>query len=1073
MNKQKTVVLCMMIFLCSLISLGSYGQATKEITGSVMDKNNQPVVGATVSTTVSGNFVGTVADMDGNFKLPVLVGSTIHVTSVGFQPYQEIVTADKNVYPVVLQEETTSLDEVVVVGYGTQKRSELTGAISSVKADEVKDFSSKSLAESISGLAAGVMVTKGEGSPGSSADIIIRGAGSLNGMNPLYIVDGVPQETGFNFNMRDVESIEILKDAGSAAIYGSRAAGGVILITTKHGKKGEKATINANMRYGVRDINTDIELLNTADWIRARDAFGNSNTLNVLGAESVDDLPDTDWMDVMFDTGTEQEYNISIASASEKTSFFLSASYLSEKGVYMDTQSDRFSFRNNLEYKFTDHITIGESIYGSSTKTNPSTSSSIYNHTIPFRTSPVSTVYDENGAFAKINVNAGSGPNFAALEDAFHVFNDNNYNLNAQAYLNINFFKGLDMKVTGAGDFNGFSRNTFTEFRDFGTVQVGPQQMNASAGTLQNLMFNSVLTYNTQLGNHSLKLMAGTESWKLDGYNLGVTAYNFSIPVAKSIALASAGPTKDAFDNLPIERRSSFFGRINYSYLSKYLLTANFRADASDRFVGKNRWGYFPSVNLGWRVSEENFLKSVTSAWLTNAKIRASWGLLGNDMSVPQFMYQSTWSGTGISHSFDNTSIQKSGYWLAVFGNEDLKWEEINQIDIGLDLNFLKDRLSITYDYYNRQTRDMLYRGDLPLSAGMSYYFSSDDPANTVPVYFNAGLVENQGHEISIGWTDRKRNLKYSVSTNASFNSNLVKQIGAAPGAAPIDEGLDNTWNLITRTQDGHPMSMFYGYRVLGIFQNADQVNQYNQRALEAWRAQNPNHTSFDPVSGQPLNLDHQPIGIYYQKQQTGVGDLIFDDNGQGRVTPLSRQFIGNPWPKMTFGVNINLEYKNFDLSAVFQGALGFDIMNLVKPYTQMFSSDNTTADIFRTSNFGVNNTTVTDLPRVGYLDSNGSFIGDGAANKNYSTVSGYLVEKGDYVKLKNLSVGYSIPKHISERAAIENARVYMSVQNVFTITGYSGIDPEIAGGVLMRGVDNQNRYLPSRLVSFGIDLTF
>jgi TonB-dependent starch-binding outer membrane protein SusC len=300
-----------------------------------------------------------------------------------------------------------------------------------------------------------------------------------------------------------------------------------------------------------------------------------------------------------------------------------------------------------------------------------------------------------------------------------------------------------------------------------------------------------------------------------------------------------------------------------------------------------------------------------------------------------------------------------------------------------------------------------------------------------------------------------------------------VKRIGAALGATPIDEGLDNTWNLLSRTQDGSPMSMFYGYKVLGIFQNQEQVLEYNQHALDAWKAQNPAHTSFDPVTGQPLNLNGQPIGIYYQKQQTGVGDLIFDDNGQGRVTPLSRKFIGNPWPKMTLGLNINLEYKNFDVSAVFQGALGFDILNLVKPYTQMFSSDNTTADIFKTSLFGVDNTKVTDFPRVGYIDENGSFVGDGAANKNYSTVSGYLVEKGDYMKLKNLSVGYSLPKHLFQKVAIENARLYMSMQNLFTITGYTGIDPEIGGSVLMRGVDHQNRYLPSRLISFGVDLTF
>ena len=1074
MNNLKSVIFFAFIVLCCFSTFSSFAQESITITGSVSDTNNETIIGATVTATVSGAMKsGTVTDVNGNFKLSAPIGSTLKISYIGFKSYQEEVTSDKNVYPVILQEDIKSLDEVVVVGYGTQKRSDLTGSISSVRTDDIKDFSSKSLAESISGMAAGVMVTKSEGSPGNEADIIIRGAGSLNGMSPLYIVDGVPQGTGFNFNMRDVETIEILKDAGSAAIYGSRAAGGVILITTKRGKEGERAIINTNARFGVRNITTNIELLNTADWIRARDAFGTSNILDVLGATGIEDLPDTDWMDVMFDTGIEQEYNLSIASKTEKTSFFLSGGYLSEKGVYLDTRADRFSFRNNIEHKFNEHITIGESLYGSATKTNPATTSSIYNHTIPFRTVPVSPVYDENGDFAKTNDKVGSGPNFAGLEDAFHVFNDNNYSLNAQAYLNINFIKGLDLKVTGAGEFTGFSKNTFTEYRDFGPVQVAPQRLNAYAGTMQNLMFNSVFTYDTQFGEHSLKAMAGVEVWKRDGYNLSVTAYDFAIPVAESIALSSAGPTKEASDYLPQERRVSYFGRINYSYLSKYLLTANFRADASDRFVGQNRWGYFPSVNVGWRISEEDFVKSQTENWLDNAKIRASWGILGNDMSVPQFMYQSNWSGTGISHSFDGTSTQQAGYWLAVFGNENLKWEEINQFDLGLDLTLLENRLTASYDYYNRQTKDMLYRGDLPLSAGMSYYFSSDDPANTVPVYFNAGLVENQGHEISLGWTDKKRFFRYTINANASFNDNVVKRIGDEPGATPIDEGLDNTWNLISRTQDGYPMSMYYGYKVVGIFQDLAQVNDYNQHALDTWRVQNPNHTSFDPLTGQPLNLDGQPIGIYYQKEQTGIGDLIYDDNGEGRVTPLSRQFIGNPWPDMFFGVNVNLEYKGFDLSAVFQGAIGFDIMNLVKPYTQMFSSDNTTADIFKTSYFGVDNKNVTEFPRVGYIDDKGSFIGDGAANKNYSTVSGYMVENGNYLKLKNLSIGYTLPKSITGKVAIENARLYTSIQNVFTLTRYSGIDPEIGGGVLMRGVDHQNRYLPSRLVSFGVDLTF
>ncbi|HYW96367.1 MAG TPA: TonB-dependent receptor [Bacteroidales bacterium] len=1074
MKKLKLFLLFSGFALCFLPVRVVNAQSNITITGNVTDTNHKAIIGATVSATLSDKLVGgTISDSKGDFEISVPVGSILEVSFIGYKPYQEKVTKEKQMYNIVLEEDVKSLDEVVVVGYGTQKRSELTGSISSVSAEDIQDFSSNSLAESLGGMAAGVMVTKSEGTPGSQADIIIRGAGSLNGMAPLYVVDGVPQNAGFNFNMRDVESVEVLKDAGSAAIYGSRAAGGVILITTRRGKENQKPTINLNARSGFRNIYTDIQLLNTEEWIRARDAFGTGNTLDVLGANSVGDLPDTDWMDVMFGTGIEQEYNLSVASGNDKTNFFLSAGYMGEKGVYLDTRADRFSFRNNIDYKFNKHITIGESIYGSTVKTNPAISSSIYNHTIPFRTVPVSPVYDENGNYAKTNEKVGSGPNFAGLEDAYHVFNDNNYNLNTQAYLTIGFFDGLSLKITGAGEFSGFSKNTFTEFRDFGPVQVSPEHLNSYGGTMQNLMFNSILTYSRQFNDHNIKVMAGTEFWKRDGYNLSVTAYDFAIPVAQSIALASAGPTKDASDNLPVERRGSYFGRINYSYQGKYLLTANFRADASDRFVGSNRWGYFPSVNAGWRFSKENFIQAFSGKWLSDAKIRASWGILGNDVSVPQFMYLSTWSGTGISHSFDGTSTQQAGYWLAVFGNKNLKWEENTQIDLGLDLSFFRNRLTFSYDYYNRQTRDMLYRGDLPLSSGMSYYFSSDDPANTVPVYFNAGLVENLGHEFTIGWKNKRRDFFYSIGTNASFNSNMVKQVGDQPGATPIDEGLNNTWNLLTRTQDGYPMSMYYGYEVLGIFQNQDQVDQYNQAALDAWIADNPGHTSFDTESGQPLNLDGQPIGIYYQTKQTGVGDLIFDDKGEGRVTPLSRTFIGNPWPKMFLGLTINMEYKSFDLSAVFQGAFGFDIMNLVKPYTQMFSSDNTTAEIFKTSGFGADNNSVTDYPRVGYVDENGSFIGDGAANKNYSTVSGYMVEKGDYLKLKNISLGYSLPDKLGQKVGTDKARLYISIQNAFTITGYSGIDPEIGGGVLMRGIDHQNRYLPSRLISLGIDLTF
>lgn len=1057
--------------LCLCLLIATHVLYAKPITGIVKDATGETIIGANILVQNTTN--GTVTDFDGAFSLDVENGSNIVVSSVGYRSQTVAITAKQTNYIIILQEDVETLNDVVVIGYGTQRRSDVTGSISSVSSKEIADFSSKSLAESLQGLAAGVSVTKGSGAPGEAADILIRGAGSLNGMAPLYVVDGVAQPAGFNFNMRDVESIEVLKDAGSAAIYGSQAAGGVILITTKKGKS-ERTQVDLNARVGWREVSSKIKLLDTENWLRARDAWGTGSTLDVLGVSSADELPNTDWMDVMFGTGLEQEYNVSVSGGGDKTKMFLSFGYLDEKGTYLDTRAQRFSFRTNLDHTIGKHVTIGESLYGAMTSSNPATSSSIYNHTIPFRTVPVSEVFDEDGNYAKTPVSVASGPNFAGLEDAYHDIQDKNYYINAQAYLNVEFIKGLTWRTTGSAALNAYSSRFFTEYRDFGPIQVGVDggQLDSYAGTNLKLMFNSVLTYDHRWGDHGFRAMVGTEWWKSDGYDLSVHSYGFSIPVAQSIALASAGATKDATDAVPQERRGSVFARINYDYKGKYLLAANFRADASDRFVKKYRWGFFPSVNIGWRMSEESWLKDNAGEWLSNLKIRASWGLLGND-NIPQYMYQSTYALSGLSHAFDNGTVGKTGAWIAILGNENLKWEEVNQTDIGLDLGFFNNRLTLTYDYYNRQTCDMLYQGALCLTGGMSYYFNSNDPANTVPVYFNAGLVENQGHELAIAWQDTKRDFTYSIGVNMSFNQNKVKQVGDQPGATTIDKGLDNAWPLLARTEDGYAMSMYYGYEVLGIFQNQAQVDEYNQYALDAWRRNNPNHPYGFADNGQPLNAEGKEIGIYYQNQNTGVGDLIFDDNGLGRVSAASRKYIGSPWPKMELGINASFAYKGIDLSLVFSGAFGFDIMNLVKPYTHMFMSDNTTADIFKTSCFGKDNQTVTEHPRVGYLNESGSVIGDGAANRNYSTVSGYLVERGDYLKLKNLSIGYTLPHKYSVKAKMEKLRIYFTAQNLFTITSYSGIDPEIGGSSLMYNIDHQNRYLPSRLYAFGLDITF
>lgn len=397
MKNKLRLFLFLIVGFCSLAFIQTYAQTNgKRISGTVFDSNNEIVIGAAVS--VVGTTTGVVTDIDGKFVLTVPVGSTIKVTYLGYAPYQEKVIASKNVYNVVLKEDYQALDEVVVVGYGTQKRSELTGAITTVKSDEIKDFSAKSIAEALTGMAAGVMVTKGSGSPGETPDIIIRGAASVNGMSPLYIVDGVKQGTGFEFNMRDVESIEILKDAGSCAIYGAQAAGGVILITTKRGSQGEKTTINANARFGIRNIYTDIKLLNRDDFIRAK-GYQGADILSFEGVGDKSELPDVDWMDVMYDTGIEQEYNISISGSTKKSNFFLSGGYYSEEGVFLDTKADRFSLRTNFDYTINKHVTIGTSLYGNLRKNNPAKVYSVYTNAMPFRTVPTMKPVDEDGKF--------------------------------------------------------------------------------------------------------------------------------------------------------------------------------------------------------------------------------------------------------------------------------------------------------------------------------------------------------------------------------------------------------------------------------------------------------------------------------------------------------------------------------------------------------------------------------------------------------------------------------------------------------------------------------------------------
>lgn len=644
MNLHRTIIT---VASATLISLAANAEDAS-LKGTVTDAQGEPLIGAMVH--VEGTSIAAATDIDGNFSLTAPVGKTLKVSYVGFDPVSVKVTAGRTDYRLVMNPDaSTALDEIVVVGYGTQKKSEVTGSISHVKSDAIKDFSVNSVADALGGMSAGVAVTKSTGSPGETPDIIIRGAASVNGMSPLFIVDGVKQSTGFDFNMRDVESIEILKDAGSCAIYGAEAAGGVILVTTKRGKAGQ-ASLNLTARYGIRKITKPVKLLNRDEFIAAKLLTG-VDILGSEGVESASELPDVDWMDVMYDTGHEQEYNLSLTGGTERLRYFLSGGFYNEKGTYVDSSVDRFSLRTNVDYEISKIFSVGSSIYGSVVKNNPTKIYSIYTNSIPFRTVPTMEPVDEDGNFSQTPFYL-NGPNLYGNELTYH-YKGHNYGLNALLYLNVNIMPWLTLRVNGAGKFTSFNSRVFSEEYDFRAVQEDAY-FESSAGTSQELTYNATLTFDRTFARKwGVKAMIGTEATAAQSYSNYIRAIDFPVDQVGSVNLSS-NTAKEASDSPYKGRALSFFGRVNLSYDNRYYLTANVRRDGSDRFSKNHRWGTFPSVNVMWRIGQESFLRDKLP-WLTDAKLRGSYGILGND-GIAQFLYTRAYVGDQIIYNYGGTA---------------------------------------------------------------------------------------------------------------------------------------------------------------------------------------------------------------------------------------------------------------------------------------------------------------------------------------------------------------------------------------------------------------------------------
>ena len=999
------------------------------ITGKVTDENDDGLPG--VNVLVKNTTVGTVTDIDGNYRINAPDDAqTLVFSSVGYTT-EEVNIGDRTIINLSMVPDIKSLSEVVVVGYGTQRKSDLTGAISSVEPEEITRLSERRLETALQGRAAGVQVTRTEGNPGASAAINIRGAGSIGNTEPLWIVDGVPMDPGNFFNLNDVESIEILKDASAAAIYGARAAHGVILVTTKRGSEG-RVKVNFNAQVGQRNPRPLPDMLDTQGFVdRSSVARMNAGQDPEPAWNFPATLPNTNWVEEIFSgSGIEQMYNLSISGGNENAQFFVSGAYDREEGIMVDNWFERYAVRANSDYKLGNRVRVGQSLLISRTRENPTANDGGDLQTV-FRAIPIMPVRDPENPFGGWGTAPSyfQGPNPLAQQlqqDRLNIVN----RINGNAYAEVDILDGLNLRGSVGVNIAAVNNETFQEAFNYGALSNPINSLSLRSRDLEQLNTNLVLTYTKSLGKHDFTVLGGYERFVSNGVDFTATAQDFPINSARSFALATG--TVDISERNTIDdqyRLQSFFGRINYTFANKYLLTANVRRDGSSRFGAANQYGIFPSVSVGWRIIEENFMQDVS--WLSNLKLRASYGVLGSDR-IGDYIFSPTYRNSRSTYVFDPTGVEGGnkvrGFYLRRFPNQEIKWEEIVQTDIGLDIGFMEGRFNLTADYYIKNTTDMLIGVPLPPSFGVSR--ARNNPESTE---INFGEVENRGFELSLNYRQNVGDWNFDITGNAAWNQNEVRLL--TENQQIFSGGGGHGYNgSVSITEAGRPMGTFFGLVADGIFQDQAEIDALNEAA---------------------------PDGVY-QVNETSPGDLRYRDvNGDGEVTADDRTYIGNPWPALTYGLNTTINYKGFDFTLFLQGVQGVELFNAPKAYTRTVFSDYNSSTLAYEAWTAENPTA---HPRLIATDPNG----------NFRQPSTYHVEDGSFLRVRNVQLGYSFPQALLDNVGMTSARVFLNAQNILTFTQYEGIDPEIGhGSNIQRGIDHYRQYPMSTLVSAGVQVGF
>lgn len=1025
--KKYSLVLC---FLC-LSMMTALAQRTVE--GTITSaEDNLPVIGANVL--IEGTAKGTITDVDGNFSLEIPDDDAVLVFSYTGYESQKIRVGSQSRIDVTLNVNSELLDEVVVIGYGTQKKSVVTGAIASVSAEEIQQTPVLRVEQALQGRTAGVQVTSSSGQPGAGITVRIRGAGTTGNADPLYVVDGLPVGGIDYLNPGDIESIEVLKDAASTAIYGARAANGVVLITTKSGSQGS-LQVSYDGYYGIQNPWRQIAMANAREYAILRNEANAAS-----GLSPVFDNPEslgegTFWQDAVFNADAPiQNHNVSVTGGNEKSNYAASFSYFSQEGIVGNGEKsryDRYTARINSTHKVSGRLTFGQNF--SYSRIEPrgidpnsefggilSNSLNIDPTTPVFATDPAviasydpRAVRDENGNVYAISPYATQevvNP-LARLE-----VTNSNFILDkivGNVYAELEIIQNLKVKTDFGIDLAyGVSNNFRPEFFLNAAQISNESRVDKSMNRWRTWNWENTISYSRQLGDHNLSLLVGTTANDFKNVNFaagksGLVFTNFENAFLNTATNEeSATANGGAFEIALL----SYFGRFNYNYRDKYLFTAVFRRDGSSQFGQNSRFGSFPAFSAGWVISEEAFMDNLP--FVDFLKLRASWGQNGNNQ-IGAYSWAST-IFTGAGYTFGDGSTFTSGAVPSAVPNPDLEWETSEQTNIGLDLRFLEGRLSVTTDYYVKETQGLLIQAPIPGIVG-----------NNPPVV-NGGNVENRGWEFAIGYRNKVSDFNYDVNFNISYNENEVTAINNAQGVI-VGAGF-STYGAVSRAAVGFPIGYFWGLQTNGIFQNEGEVESYTR----------------DGVLIQP---DASP------------GDLRFVDlNQDGTINDEDRTIIGNPTPDWTYGFNVGGDYKGFDFSVFIQGAIGNEIFNGTRRH-DLTSSNFPARFLNRWTGEGSTN----EIPRIIASDPNG----------NFSKISDFYIEDGSFLRLKDLQVGYTLPQQALDFMGLTKFRIYVAAQNLLTITDYNGFDPEIgARSALDIGID-RGIYPQPRSYRLGVNVIF